>query len=237
MTSQSFSVTIIFHSVMSSLRTASRCETLFSVPSHATWGCLTPSHQTSRWYAHSKLFVNVRPREDWIYYWCHTGLIPILTFPYWHTGLIPILVLFHTRWIYAGNFLCSKTHQGFIQGFFLRGKCWRMQHAYTRGFIDFIELEWQRSCYWHSNCKPVQPPLCQTFNTPWLTLSLTRYQLWTFLSSQVEMLPDIAHAPRILPKYTQHIQANLKKVHTLTCPQDSCTIMFILDQTRGGYSM
>jgi len=28
---------------------------------------------------------------------------------------------------------------------------------------------------------------------------------------QVEMLPDIAHAPRILPNYTQHIQPNLKK--------------------------
>ena len=30
---------------------------------------------------------------------------------------------------------------------------------------------------------------------------------------QVEMLPDIAHAPRILPTYTQHIPAALKKVH------------------------
>lgn len=28
------------------------------------------------------------------------------------------------------------------------------------------------------------------------------------------MLPDIAHAPRILPNYTQHIQPNLKKVRT-----------------------
>ena len=26
------------------------------------------------------------------------------------------------------------------------------------------------------------------------------------------MLPDIAHAPRILPPYTEHIQQNLKKV-------------------------
>ena len=30
---------------------------------------------------------------------------------------------------------------------------------------------------------------------------------------QVEMLPDIAHAPRILPNYAQNIPANLKKVH------------------------
>lgn len=35
-TSQSFSVTTIFRSAMSSLRTASRCETSFSVPSHVT---------------------------------------------------------------------------------------------------------------------------------------------------------------------------------------------------------
>ena len=30
---------------------------------------------------------------------------------------------------------------------------------------------------------------------------------------QVEMLPDIAHAPRILPNYTQNIPPNLKKVY------------------------
>ena len=48
MTSQSFSATTIFHSVMSSLQTASRCETSFSVPSHVTCDCPTPSHQTSR---------------------------------------------------------------------------------------------------------------------------------------------------------------------------------------------
>ena len=48
MTSQSFSATTIFHSVMSSLQTASRCETSFSVPSYVTCDCPTPSHQTSR---------------------------------------------------------------------------------------------------------------------------------------------------------------------------------------------
>ena len=42
------------------------------------------------------------------------------------------------------------------------------------------------------------------------------------LSLKVEMLPDIAHAPRILPNYAQHIPVNLKKVgvHTVCSNAD-----------------
>lgn len=66
---------------------------------------------------------------------------------------------------------------------------------------------------------------------------------------QVEMLPDIANAPRILPNYTQNIPANLKKVqivksaliyiHNVICILCNFMILQDLDnyiRTRGPVS-
>lgn len=53
-------------------------------------------------------------------------------------------------------------------------------------------------------------------NTSTINPHTSHVTLSTFLPQlKVEMLPDIAHAPRILPTYTQHIQGNLKKVRLL----------------------
>ena len=61
--------------------------------------------------------------------------------------------------------------------------------------------------------------LCSVRNSDHIVTLSAHAQQWlmclldsVFPLVQVEMLPDIAHAPRILPNYTQHITATLKKV-------------------------
>lgn len=48
------------------------------------------------------------------------------------------------------------------------------------------------------------------------------------LPPKVEMLPDIAHAPRILPNYAQHIPANLKKVSICNLDAAMLVIFYVI---------